>query len=180
MCRTRSSPNSLNRAVISYTGWHLLHLESFQGNIGKYPPLQLKVAEGYTGCVSGCRHLYFSPIFSPAPSLAFLATQGTVCWSAGDLHGANVWHLHRHALNDLSSRANVSGSQTHFSFIIIIPSSSCLTPPCCWSPPRFPARFAHWDHLILEQKPVNISACDSGYPRTGGRNAGKESSRNSL
>lgn len=184
MCRTRSSLDaySLSRAVITYTGWHQLNSESFQVNVGTCSPLLLKVAEGYTGCVStpGRRHVYFCPISSPAPSLASLARQGAVRWSAGDLHGANMWHLHRHALSDLPSRANVSGSQTHFSFFIIIASSSSLSPAYCWSPSRLQACFAHWDNLMLEQKPGSISTCDSGYPRTGGRDAGKESSRNSL
>lgn len=51
----------------------------------------------------------------------------------GGLHGTNTWHLHRHVLSDLSSRANVSESQTHFSFIVIKPSFIALTPSYCWN-----------------------------------------------
>lgn len=68
-CKARSSCNSLSRAVIIHTGWRVLHLERFQGNIGKHPALQLKVAHGH----SGCRLLYFCPISNPAPFLAFSA-----------------------------------------------------------------------------------------------------------
>lgn len=63
----------------SCNNFHGLHLESCQGNAGKHPALQLKVAQGHSGC-----RLFLFSISASFPALHH-------SWTS--LPGAKVGHL---------------------------------------------------------------------------------------